>query len=160
VGRNAIGVLRILTAQDYTAGWAGPSGTPVVPVALFPFFYLGVLLVLLWWRRLSSLTLLLLLALPLIASIAVGSQSSALQAASVLPALCMLPALALYEAARWLGRLPAALDRAHGGKLFVGPEQIGRLLLLAFLVVTTLRTFYWYFQATLPNAPLNSTIAS
>jgi hypothetical protein len=26
--------------------------------------------------------------------------------------------------------------------------------------VTTLRTFYWYFQATLPNAPLNSTIAS
>lgn len=160
VGRNAIGVLRILTAQDYTAGWAGPSGTPVVPVALFPFFYLGVLLVLLWWRRLSSLTLLLLLALPLIVSIAVGSQSSALQAASVLPALCMLPALALYEAARWLGRLPAALDRAHGGKLFVGPEQIGRLLLLAFLVVTTLRTFYWYFQATLPNAPLNSTIAS
>lgn len=160
VGRNAVGVLRVLTAQDYSAGWAGPGGTPVVPVALFPFFYLGVLLVLRWWRRMSSLTLLLLLALPLLASIAVGTQSSALQAASVLPALCMLPALALYETARWLGRLPAALDRAHGGRLFVGPEQIGRLLLLTFLVVTTLRTFYWYFQATLPSAPLNTTIAS
>jgi hypothetical protein len=157
---NAGAALHALAAQDFSAGWPSTGGTPLLLVAVWPFFYLGVALILWRWRSLSSLTLLLLLALPLIASVAVGTQSGIVQAASVLPAACIVPALAIFETARVLGRLLAAVDRAHGARVFATPERIGRLLFMVFLVVCALRTFYWYFQATLPTTPPNSTIAS
>ena len=46
------------------------------------------------------------------------------------------------------------VDRTGGARVFSTPEQIGRILLLAFLLVSTIRTFFWYFEATLP-APAN-----
>ena len=125
-----------------------------------PFFVIGALLVVARWRHFSSMMLLLLLALPFVASIAVGTTPSVLAAATVLPAVCLIPALAIYQVATWLGRLPIALDRANGVRVFVTPETIGRLLLMVFLVSSALRTFYWYFQAALPSLPPNSTIAS
>jgi hypothetical protein len=160
VAGNAGAALHALTAQDYSAGWPATGGTPLLLVSVWPFFYAGMALIVWRWRSLSSLTLLLLLALPLIASVAVGAQPSIVQAASVLPVACIIPALAIYETARVLGRLVLAIDRVHGASVLTTPERIGRLLLMAFLVICTLRTFYWYFQATLPNTPLNTTIAS
>jgi hypothetical protein len=93
----------------------------------------------------------LLIAMPLLASVAVGAPTGVIEAASVLPATCIVPALALYEIGVFLGHLPIALDRMTGARVFTNPEQIGRLLLLLFLVVSTLRTFFWYFEATLPS---------
>jgi hypothetical protein len=160
VAGNAQNVLYVLTAQDYSAGYPTTGGTPIIPVFVAWFLYAGVLLALWHWRRFSSMALLLLIALPLVASVAVGTQASVIAAASVLPALCIVPALALYELAGWLGRLPIALDRAHGVRIFANPENIGRLLLMAFLLFSALRTFYWYFQAMLPAAGPNTIIAS
>lgn len=160
VARNADSVIHVLTAQDYSAGWPTSGGIPIIPGFIAWFLYGGIVLVLVRWRRFSSLILLLLLALPLVASIAVGTEPSVVEAAGVLPALCIVPALAIYQLAAWLGRLPIALDRAHGARVFANPESIGRLLLMAFLLFSTLRTFYWYFQATLPSTPPNGTIAS
>jgi 4-amino-4-deoxy-L-arabinose transferase-like glycosyltransferase len=157
---NAGSVLHVLTAQDYSASWPSSGGTPIMPGVIWVFFYLGIAIVLWRWRRFSSLLLLLLLALPMIASISVGTEPSIIQAASVLPAACIVPALALYEAGSLLGRLPIAFDRAHGARVFANPEQIGRVLLMAFLLVSTVRTFYWYFEATLPSTPPNTTVAS
>jgi hypothetical protein len=157
--RNMGGVARVLLLQDYSASWPGAGSTPLLPGMITPFFVVGVLFVLLQWRRFSSMILLLLLALPFVASVAVGTTPSVLEAATVLPAVCIIPAVAIYEVASWLGRLPIALDRAVGMRVFVTPETIGRLLLIAFLVFSALRTFYWYFQAALPTPP-NTTIAS
>lgn len=160
VAGNVGEVLHILTTQDYSAGWPSSGGTPILPGIFVPFFYIGAALVAWRWRRFSSVTLLLLVSLPLLASVAVGAEPSVIEAASVLPAMCIIPALALYEVAHWLGRLPIALDRAHGTRVFATPERIGRVLLMVFLVVSALRTFYWYFQATLPSAPPNTNIPS
>ena len=97
----------------------------------------------------------LLIALPLLASVAVGTPTGVIEAASVLPATCIVPALALYEIGVFFGHLPIVFDRMTGARIFTNPEQIGRLLLLLFLVVSTLRTFFWYFEATLPNTTSN-----
>lgn len=158
--RNVSGVAHVLIAQDYSASWPGSGSTPLLPGMVTPFFVAGVLLVLVQWRRFSSLLLLLLLALPFVASVAVATTPSVIEAATVLPAVCIIPAVAFYQVAVWLGRLPIALDRAHGVRVFVTPETIGRLLLMVFLVFSALRTFYWYFQASLPTTPPNTTIAS
>jgi hypothetical protein len=158
VARNAGGVLRLLTAQDYSAGWPSAGGTPILPGVIVWFLYGGILLVVWRWRSFSSMTLLLLLALPLVASAAVGTEPSVIEAASVLPAMCIVPALALYQVASWLGSLPIALDRANGARVFANPDRIGRMLLMLFLLISAMRTFYWYFQATLPSP--NTTIPS
>ena len=71
-----------------------------------------------------------------------------------------MPALAIYQVASWLGRLPIALDRAHGVRVFANPESIGRIILMAFLLFSALRTFFWYFQAMLPATATNTVIAS
>jgi hypothetical protein len=89
--------------------------------------------------------------LPLVASIAIGASTGVIEAASVLPATCIIPALALYEIFTFLGHLPIVLDRMNGVRVFTTPEQIGRVLLLLFLVVSTIRTFFWYFESTLPS---------
>ena len=47
------------------------------------------------------------------------------------------------------------LDRVNGSRVFTTPEQIGRVLLLIFLTVSAIRTFSWYFEATLPSTPPN-----
>jgi 4-amino-4-deoxy-L-arabinose transferase-like glycosyltransferase len=154
-GRNAGAVLAVLTAQDYSAAWPSTGGTPILPGVVSWFFFAGVALIIWFWRRPSSLLLLLLLAFPLLASIAIGSEANVLQAASVLPAICIVPALALYECGRALGRLFIAFDRAIGVRIFANPERIGRVLLMAFLLFSALRTFFWYFQATLPITPPN-----
>ena len=159
-GRNARDVLGVLTAQDYSAAWPSTGGTPIMPAVIWVFFYVGLLIILLRWRQVSSLMLLLLLAFPLLASVAIGSQPNVIQAASVLPAACIVPALALYESGRVLGRLPIAFDRANGARVFATPEQIGRVLLLVFLLFSALRTFFWYFQATLPPTPPHTDLPS
>jgi hypothetical protein len=96
------------------------------------------------------MALLLLTALPLVACIAIGAPTGVIEAASVLPATCIIPAVALYECFTFLGHLPIVLDRMNGVRVFTTPEQIGRILLLLFLLVSTIRTFFWYFEATLP----------
>jgi hypothetical protein len=160
VAQNAGSVLHVLTAQDYSAGWPSNGGTPILPGFIVWFLYGGILLVLWRWRRFSSMIILLLLALPFVTSVAAGTEPSVMEAASVLPAMCIVPALALYQTASWLGSLPIALDRATGARVFANPDRIGRMLLMLFLLVSALRTFYWYFQATLPSVPLNTSIPS
>ncbi|HEX6800021.1 MAG TPA: polyprenol phosphomannose-dependent alpha 1,6 mannosyltransferase MptB [Ktedonobacterales bacterium] len=150
VGHNALDVLKLLATQDYTAGYPANGGAPIIPALLGPAFYLGLLLVIWRWRRFESLALLLLVALPLAASIAVGTPTGIIEAASILPAMCILPAFALYAVGEWLSHLPIVFDRVNGVRVFASPEQIGRLLLLLFLVVSTIRTFFWYFEASLP----------
>lgn len=150
VAHNAGDVLRLLAAQDYSAGYPSVGGTPIIPVFLTPVFFLGVVIVAIRWRNMASLALLLLVAMPLLASVAVGSPTGVIEAASVLPATCIIPALALYEIGVFLGHLPIVLDRINGTRIFSTPEQIGRILLLIFLTISAIRTFYWYFEATLP----------
>jgi hypothetical protein len=106
-------------------------------------------------RDLTALVLALLLALPLVASVAVSAPTGVIEAASVLPATCIVPALAIYEVALWFGRLPIALDRMNGVRVFTTPEQIGRIALFIFLMASAIRTFYWYFEASLPSEPGN-----
>jgi hypothetical protein len=43
------------------------------------------------------------------------------------------------------------LDRTNGTRVFSTPEHIGRIVLLIFLLASTVRTFFWYFEATLPT---------
>ena len=160
VGRNIGSVAHVLIAQDYSAGGPGAGGAPIIPAIITPFFFVGIVLIVWRWRRFSSIVVLLLLALPFIASVSGGPQASVIEAASALPAICIIPALALYELALWFGRLPIALDRAHGVRVFATPERIGRLLLMVFLLISAMRTFYWYFQATLPVTPPNTIIAT
>ena len=69
-----------------------------------------------------------------------------IEAATVLPAICIIPALAIYTVGGVLGRLPIALDRINGARVFSTPEQIGRVLLFVFLVISAIRTFFWYFE--------------
>jgi hypothetical protein len=160
VASNAADVLRLLASQDYSAGYPSVGGTPIIPTLLGPFFYLGLLIIVARWSEFSSLALLLLVALPLVASIAVGTPTGVIEAASVLPAMCIIPAYAMYEAASWLGHLPIVLDRTNGARVFSTPEQIGRVLLFVFLLVSALRTFYWYFEVTLPASGPNQIVPS
>jgi hypothetical protein len=147
---NFGGALNLLLSQDYSAGYPAAGGASIIPVLLGPFFFLGLLAIVIRWRSLESQVLLLLIALPLVASVAVGASTSVIEAASVLPALCIVPALGLYEIVSRLGHLPIVLDRINGTRVFLTPEQIGRVLLLGFLLFSTVRTFFWYFEATLP----------
>lgn len=159
-GSNARGIVGVLTAQDYSAAWPSAGGTPIVPGVVSWFFFIGVALIVWQWRKPSSLLLLVLLAFPLLASIAIGSEPNVIQAASVLPAICIVPALALYEGGNLVGRGFIAFDRANGVRLFANPERIGRVLLMTFLLFSALRTFFWYFQATLPINPPNVNLPS
>jgi hypothetical protein len=149
VASNVGTTLQLLISQDFSAGYPAVGGAPVIPVLLLPFFLLG-LVTILRWRGFVAMTLLALIALPLIASVAIGTPTSVIDAASALPALCIVPAIGLFTASVWLGRLLIVLDRTHGVRVFSTPERIGRLLLLIFLLVNTIRTFFWYFEATLP----------
>lgn len=148
--QNAAAVLQLLATQDYTAGYPAVGSAPIIPTLLGPVFFVGLALMIWRWRRFESLALLLLVALPLAASISVGTPTGIIEAASILPAMCIVPAFALYAIGEWLAHLPIVLDRVNGVRVFTTPEQIGRLLLLVFLVVSTVRTFFWYFEATLP----------
>jgi hypothetical protein len=159
VGANAIDVLRLLVTQDYSAGYPAVGAAPIIPSYLGVFFYLGLAIVayrLVRWRDMTSLALALLLALPMVATVTASAPASIIEAASVLPATCIVPALALFEAAAWVGRLPIVLDRMNGARVFMTPEQIGRVALFLFLSISALRTFYWYFEATLPASPVNT----
>lgn len=149
--RNIGDVLRLLISQDYTSGYPAVGASPIIPVLLTPMFILGLIVLLLRWKNPTAMALLLLTALPLVASIAIGASAGVIEAASVLPATCIIPALGLYEFFSFLGHLPIVLDRMNGARVFTTPEQIGRILLLLFLVVSTIRTFFWYFEATLPS---------
>jgi hypothetical protein len=159
VGANALDVLKLLVTQDYSAGYPAVGAAPIIPPYLGVFFYLGLAIIayrLVRWRDLTSLALALLLALPMVATVAVNAPASIIEAASVLPATCIVPAMAMYEAAAWIGRLPIVLDRLNGVRVFTTPEQIGRIALFLFLSISALRTFYWYFEATLPTSPTNT----
>lgn len=158
-GANALDVLRLLVTQDYSAGYPAVGGAPIIPSYLGVFFYLGLAIIayrLIRWRDMTSLALALLLALPLVATVAINAPASVIEAASVLPVTCIVPAVAMYEAAAWVGRLPIVLDRMNGVRVFTTPEQIGRIALFLFLSISALRTFYWYFEATLPSSPTNT----
>lgn len=157
---NAWGIVQLLASQDYSAGYPSSGGTPIIPSLLGPFFYLGLIIIIWRWRSFSSQAALLLLALPFVASIAVGVPSGVIAAASVLPAMCIIPAIGIYEAMSWLGHLPIVLDRISGVRVFSTPEQIGRILLLVFLVVSAIRTFFWYFEVTLPTSGPIQTVPS
>ncbi|HEV8192704.1 MAG TPA: glycosyltransferase family 39 protein, partial [Ktedonobacterales bacterium] len=148
---NVADVLRVLAAQDYTSGYPAVGTSPIIPFVLTPIFFVGVIIIAVRWHNMTAMALLLLIALPLLASVAVGTPTGVIEAASVLPATCIVPALALYEIGVFLGHLPIVFDRMTGARVFTNPEQIGRQLLLLFLVVSTLRTFFWYFEATLPS---------
>jgi hypothetical protein len=156
IGGNLGSVIHVLLAQDYSAGGPSASDAPIIPAIITPFFLLGVVLIVLRWRRVSAMTLLLLLALPLLTTVFVDAQPSVMGAACALPAMSMISAVALWEVGKWLGSLPIALDRAHGARVFANPEYIGRFVLMVFLLISTMRTFYWYFQATLPTTPPNT----
>lgn len=148
--RNIGDVLRLLISQDYTSGYPAVGTSPIIPVLLAPIFILGLVILIMRWRNPAAMALLLLTALPLVACIAIGAPTGVIEAASVLPATCIIPALGLYQFFTFLGHLPIVLDRMNGVRVFTTPEQIGRILLLLFLVVSTIRTFFWYFEATLP----------
>ncbi|HEU5348725.1 MAG TPA: hypothetical protein VFU63_08955, partial [Ktedonobacterales bacterium] len=149
--RNIGDVLRLIIKQDYTSGYPAVGGSPIIPVLLAPIFILGLVILLVRWRNPAAVALLLLTALPLVVCIAIGEPTGVIEAASVLPATCIIPALALYAFFSFLGHLPIVLDRMNGVRVFTTPEQIGRVLLLLFLLVSTIRTFFWYFEATLPS---------
>jgi hypothetical protein len=70
--------------------------------------------------------------------------------------MCIVPAVAIFELASGLGRLPIVLDRMNGVRVFNTPEQIGRLALFVFLIASAIRTFFWYFEASLPAEPGNT----
>jgi hypothetical protein len=124
------------------------------------FFLIGVGVVLVRWHSMTSTALLILLALPLMATVALRAPPEVIEAATVLPAICIIPALAIYTVGGMLGRLPIALDRINGARVFSTPEQIGRVLLFVFLVISAIRTFFWYFESTLPSVPPNQWIPS
>lgn len=147
---NAGDVLGLLISQDYSAGYPSVGGAPIIPPLFQVFFVIGLFVIVVRWRSFGSLALLLLVMLPLVVSVAVGTPTGVIEAAGVLPALCIVPAVGLYQSGRWLGHLPIVLDRINGVRIFSTPEQIGRVLLLMFLVFSTIRTFFWYFEATLP----------
>lgn len=158
VGRRAGQVLGLLFLQDYSAGYPSVGGTPIIPPFLGWIFVIGLLYVLWTWRNVMSLALLLMMALPLLASMALSTPASIIEAACVLPAMCIVPALAIRKLGEFFSHLPIVLDRIHGVRVFGTPEQIGRVLLLVFLVISTIRTFFWYFEATLPSTPPNQWI--
>jgi hypothetical protein len=150
---NAGDAIQLLISQDYSAGYPSIGSAPIIPSLLGPFFYIGIIVIIIHWRKFAAQALLVLVMLPLIASVAVGTPTSVIEAASILPAMCIIPALGIYQVVAWLGHLPIVLDRVNGVRIFTTPEQIGRVLLLIFLVVSAIRTFFWYFEATLPSSP-------
>jgi hypothetical protein len=152
-GSNLVTTLQVLVSQDFSAGYPSSGGTPIIPALLLPFFVLG-LVAIVRWRGFATTAMLALLGLPIFASVSVGTPTSVIAAASLLPALCIVPAIGLLTAGEVLGHLLIVVDRTGGVRVFSTPEQIGRILLLAFLLVSTIRTFFWYFEATLP-APSN-----
>ncbi len=158
VAHNVGAVASLLVSQDYSAGYPSSGGTPIIPTLLGPFFYIGLLFILVRWRNVASLAMLMLVALPLVASAAAGTPTGVIEAADALPAMCLVPAMGIYGIVSWLGHLPIVLDRINGVRVFATPEQIGRVLLLVFLVVSAIRTFYWYFEVTLPSTPPNQYI--
>ncbi len=160
VGANLSGALNLLISQDYSAGYPAVGGAQIIPALLGPFFFLGMLILLYHWRNPTMLATLLLIALPLVASVSVSSPTGVIEAASVLPAMCILPAIAIYQVASFLGSLPILLDRLHGVRVFTTPEQIGRLALLVFLLASAIRTFFWLFEATLPSQTPNNFLPS
>jgi hypothetical protein len=147
---NAASTLDLLRSQDFSAGYPSTGGTPIIPALLLPFALLG-LVTIVRWRGFTSMAMLALIALPLLASVAVGTPTSVIDAASVLPALCIVPAIGLFTFGEWIGRALIVLDRTNGVRVFSSPERIGRIVLLIFLLVSTVRTFFWYFEATLPT---------
>jgi Dolichyl-phosphate-mannose-protein mannosyltransferase len=149
--RNVGDVFRLLISQDYTSGYPAVGTSPIIPVLLTPIFLLGLIILIYRWKNPAAMAVLLLTALPLLACIAIGEPTGVIEAASVLPATCIIPAVGLYQAFTFLGHLPIVLDRINGARVFTTPEQIGRILLLLFLLVSTIRTFFWYFEATLPG---------
>jgi len=150
---NVGNAFSLVTSQNYSAAYPAAGNAPIIPAVLGPFFLIGLLILLYRWRSLTSLAALLLVAAPLLASVAISAPTSVIEAASVLPAMCIVPAIALYQIGAFLGSLPIVLDRLHGVRVFTTPEQIGRLALLVFLLVSTIRTFFWLFEATLPTQP-------
>jgi len=158
VGANALDVLRLLVTQDYSAGYPAVGGEPIIPPYLGVFFYLGLALILyrlIRYRDLTALVLALLVALPLVASVVGAAPTGVIEAASVLPATCIVPAVAIFEVGLLAGRLFIALDRLNGVRVFATPDQIGRIALFIFLMTSAIRTFYWYFEASLPAEPGN-----
>ncbi len=158
VGANTLDVLRLLITQDYSAGYPAVGGEPIIPTYLGVFFYAGLILIiyrLVRYRDLTAMVLALLLALPLVASVVGAASTGVIEAASILPAMCIVPAVALYEIGLWVGRVFIAADRMIGVRVFTTPEQIGRLGLFIFLFASAIRTFYWYFEASLPAEPGN-----
>ena len=156
-------VLGVLVKQDYSAAYPANGGTPIIPAVLTWFFLIGVGVILVRWRSMTSTALLILLALPLMATVAFRAPSGVIEAATVLPAICIIPALAIYTVGGVLGRLPIALDRINGARVFSTPEQIGRVLLFVFLVISAIRTFFWYFEATLAERsakPMDSIVVN
>ncbi len=149
-GSNLLTTLQVLVSQDFSAGYPSSGGTPIIPALLLPFFVLG-LVAIVRWRGFASTAMLALLGLPILASVSVGTPTSLIAASSLLPALCIVPAVGLLTVSEWLGHLLIVVDRTGGVRIFLTPEQTGRLLLLLFLLVSTIRTFFWYFEATLPT---------
>ncbi len=146
---NAGATLNLLTSQDFSAGYPSTGGTAIIPALLLPFAVVG-LYTIIRWRGFVSLAMLALIALPLVASVAVGTSTSVIDAASVLPALCIVPAIGIFTCGEWVGRGLIVLDRTNGVRVFSTPERIGRIVLLIFLLASTVRTFFWYFEAALP----------
>jgi 4-amino-4-deoxy-L-arabinose transferase-like glycosyltransferase len=157
---NARHVLNVLVKQDYSVAYPASGSTPIIPAVLTWFFLIGVGVILVRWRSMTSTALLILLALPLMATVALSAPPGMIEAATVLPAMCIIPALAIYTVGGVVGRLPIALDRINGARVFSSPEQIGRVLLFVFLVISAIRTFFWYFETTLPSVPPNQWIPS
>jgi 4-amino-4-deoxy-L-arabinose transferase-like glycosyltransferase len=157
---NAGHVVGLLVKQDYSTTYPANGGAPIIPAVLTWFFLIGVGVILVRWRSMTATALLILLALPLMATVAFRAPSEVIEAVTVLPAMCIIPALAIYTVGGMLGRLPIALDRINGARVFSTPEQIGRVLLLVFLVISAIRTFFWYFETTLPSVPPNQWIPS
>ena len=147
---NAGATFNLLRSQDFSAGYPSTGGTAIIPALLLPFAVVG-LYTIIRWRGYVSLAMLALIALPLIASVAVGTATSVIDAASVLPALCIVPAIGIYTCGEWVGNALIVLDRTNGARVFSTPEHIGRIVLLIFLMASTVRTFFWYFEATLPT---------
>jgi hypothetical protein len=148
--RNVGATLNLLRSQDFSAGYPSTGGAAIIPALLLPFAVVG-LYTIVRWRGYVSLAMLALIALPLIASVAVGTSTSVIDAASVLPALCIVPAIGIYTCGEWVGNALIVLDRTNGTRVFSTPEHIGRIVLLIFLLASTVRTFFWYFEATLPT---------
>ena len=139
---NAGRVLDVLVKQDYSAAYPASGGTPIIPAVLTWFFLIGVGVILVRWRSMTSTALLILLALPLMAAVAFRAPSEVIEAATVLPAICIIPALAIYTTGGMLGRLPIALDRINGRVAGVRTDTGDRISADAVVLTTELPETY------------------